>query len=299
MNSAEKAAKAKETRERLGAETKGRLKKVPYGFMLSQAFRPQDWNPKFDYVVEIKVDGAYTMFVDGQLFTRRGHEITHRFPELALDFDGVVLGELCVVDEETGLTTFKRILTRNTDESLKIRLASTQNPVTFFVFDMLRLANGTDISGRPFSERRKHLEAWFEHLQPKGWKLVEQIPVDSPEKMAVALDKAKELNLEGLMLKSLDGRYFGGLRTREWMKVKIWSDSLFPIISHGPSGTGDGYKIQIDLGDGLIQNVSVGSYDMRAELSSGKTYLADCQYQRVDEESGKLRFPTLKRLKVV
>ena len=154
MNDSElKAAKAKETRERLGALAKTRLSKVPYGFMLSHAFRPEDWDPKKDYVAEIKVDGAYTMFADCQLFTRRGHVITHRFPEIDIDFFGVVLGELCVVDEETGITTFKRILTRNTDDSPKISYASRANPATFFVFDMLRLPGGRDISSLPFSKR--------------------------------------------------------------------------------------------------------------------------------------------------
>jgi ATP-dependent DNA ligase len=297
MNEAElKAAKAKETRERLGSETKGRLKKVPYGFMLSQAFRPEDWNLNSDYVIEIKVDGAYTMLADGKLFTRRGHEITHRFPELHLNRDGVVLGELCVEDEETGLTTFKRILTRNTDDPVKIRLASLSNRAVFHAFDMLRLADGTDISGLPFGERRKHLEAWFGKKGPKGFKLVNQIPVNSPDDVAKILAKAKELNLEGIMLKSLDGRYFGGLRTREWMKVKIWCDGLFPILKHGPSGTGDGYVLTIDLGDGRSQEVNCGGYEMRKQLANGE-FLADIQYQRIEPDSGRMRFPTLKRLK--
>ena len=133
---------------------------------------------------------------------------------------------------------------------------------------------------------------------------MEQLPVDSPESLAVVLDKARELGLEGLMLKPLSGRYKGGVRTREWMKVKIWCDGLFPILKHGPSGTGDGYKITIDLGSGLTQEVSCGGHEMRKQLANPHharegEFLADIQYQKFDEDSGRMRFPTLKRLRAV
>ncbi len=289
-----RAAEEKAKREKKGAETKVRMKNVPYEFMLSHKYREQDWKVGEKYVMEIKHDGALTMFADGQLFTRKGHDITHRFPELNLKRLGVLLGELSVVDEQTGLTTFKRLLTRNTDDKLKIQNASVQNPVVFYAFDMLRMPDGTDISMLPFSDRRRHLEAWFE-TQPKGFELVEQMAVSSPEGVAAALAKARDLNLEGLMLKPLNGRYLAGKRTREWMKVKVWFDGVFAILSHGPTGVGDGYRITID-NNGIEQDVNCGSYQMRDQLASGKTFKADIQYQKIDDESGRLRFPTLKRL---
>ena len=290
-----RAAEEKAKREKKGAETKARMKKVPYDFMLSHKYREQDWRDGEQYVMEIKHDGALTMFADGQLFTRKGHDITQRFPELNLKRLGVIIGELAVVDEKTGLTVFKRLLTRNTDDELKIQNASVQNPVVFYAFDMLRMPDGTDISMLPFSDRRRHLEAWFE-TQPEGFELVEQMTVDSIEQVAAALVKARDLNLEGLMLKPLNGRYRAGKRTRDWMKVKVWFDGIFEILSHGPTGVGDGYRITID-NNGIEQDVNCGSYQMREELASGKTFKADIQYQKIDDESGRLRFPTLKRLK--
>ncbi len=291
-----RAAEEKAKREKKGAETKARMKSVPYEFMLSHKYREQDWKQGEKYVMEIKHDGALTMFADGQLFTRKGHDITHRFPELNLKRLGVIIGELAVVDKKTGLTVFKRVLTRNTDDKLKIQHASVQNPAVFYAFDMLRMPDGTDISMLPFSDRRRHLEAWFE-TQPEGFELVEQMAVDSVEQVAAALVKARDLNLEGLMLKPLNGRYLAGKRTREWMKVKVWFDGIFNILSHGPTGVGDGYCITID-NNGIEQDVNCGSYQMREELASGKTFRADIQYQKIDDESGRLRFPTLKRLTV-
>ncbi len=290
-----RAAEEKAKREKKGAETKARMKKVPYEFMLSHKYREQDWRASSEYVLEIKHDGALTMFADGQLFTRKGHDITHRFPELDLNLEGVIIGELAVVDTGTGLTVFKRLLTRNTDDKLKIQNAAAQNPVVFYVFDMLRLPNGTDISGLPFAERRRHLEEHIAAYKPAGWMLVEQMPVASPQEVTAALAKARDLNLEGLMLKPLNGRYLAGKRTREWMKVKVWFDGIFEILSHGPTGVGDGYRITID-NNGIEQDVNCGSYQMREELASGKTFKADIQYQKIDDESGRLRFPTLKRL---
>lgn len=291
-----RAAEEKVKREKKGAETKARMKGVPYEFMLSHKYRESDWKRGNEYVLEIKHDGALTQYADGQLLTRKGHDVTHRFPELDLSNSGVIIGELCVIDEQTKLTVFKRLLTRNTDDELKIRAASKQHPAVFYAFDMLRTAHGVDISMLPFRDRRQHLTLWFKAHQPAGWKLVEQIAVNSPEGVQKALAKAAELNLEGLMLKPLGGHYVPGKRTREWMKVKVWKDGVFTITSHGPTGVGDGYVITIDA-NGIEQEVNCGSYQMREQLASGKTFKADIQYQRVDEESGRLRFPTLKRLK--
>lgn len=294
-NSAEKAAKAKLKREELKAEIAARMRHVPYGFMLSHKFKDKHWNPNGDYVLEVKYDGAFTMLGKGKMWTRRGHSIGHRFPEVEKDINAVVLGELAIVDEKTGLTIFKRILRRNTDDETKIGFESTYNTATFFVFDLLEI-DGRDQTQEPFRVRRAELEKFFAEHKPKGWTLLEQIPAPSPEFVATAVDKAAELNLEGLMLKDLDGRYIGGKRTRQWLKCKVWQDGIFPIIRHGPSGVGEGYIITIDA-NGYEQDVNCGSHDMRKQLATGHPFKADIQFQMVDKESGKLRFPTLKRLK--
>jgi ATP-dependent DNA ligase len=294
-DSAEKAAKAKLKREELKAEIATRMRHVPYGFMLSKPFAEKHWSPASEYVLEIKYDGAFTMLGKGKMWTRRGHPIGHRFPEVEKELDVVVLGELAVVDEQTGLTIFKRLLRRNTDDETKIGFESTHNSATFFVFDLLEI-DGRDQTQEPFRVRRAELEKFFTENKPKGWKLLEQIPADSPQMVQKAVEKAAELNLEGLMLKSLDGRYIGGKRTRMWMKCKVWSDGIFDIVQHGPSGVGDGYIITIDA-FGQEQDVNCGSRDMRKQLATEHPYKADIQYQAVDKESGKLRFPTLKRLK--
>ncbi len=292
---AEKAAKAKLKREELKAEIAARMRHVPYGFMLSKPFEEKHWNPDGDYVLEIKYDGAFTMLGKGKMWTRRGHPIGHRFPEVEKEINAIVLGELAIMDETTGLTIFKKLLRRNTDDETKIGFESAYNSATFFVFDLLEIG-GRDQTQEPFRVRRAELEKFFSEHKPKGWKLLEQIPADSPQMVQIAVEKAAELNLEGLMLKSLDGRYIGGKRTRMWMKCKVWSDGIFDIIRHGPSGVGEGYIITIDA-FGQEQDVNCGSRDMRKQLATGHPYKADIQYQLVDKESGRLRFPTLKRLK--
>ncbi len=294
-DSAEKAAKAKLKREELKAEIAARMRHVPYGFMLSKSFEEKHWNWNGDYVLEIKYDGAFTMLGKGKMWTRRGHPIGHRFPEVEKEINAVVLGELAIVDETTGLTIFKKLLRRNTDDETKIGFESAHNSATFFVFDLLEI-DGLDQTQEPFRVRRAELEKFFSEHKPKGWKLLEQIPADSPQMVQKAVEKAGELNLEGLMLKSLDGRYIGGKRTREYMKCKVWFDGIFDIVRHGPSGVGEGYIITIDA-FGQEQDVNCGSRDMRKQLATGHPFKADIQFQAVDKESGKLRFPTLKRLK--
>lgn len=294
-NFAEKAAKAKLKREELKAEIAARMKSVPYGFMLSKPFEEKHWSPASEYVLEIKYDGAFTMLGKGKMWTRRGHPIGHRFPEIEKEINAVVLGELAVVDETTGLTIFKKLLRRNTDDETKIGFESTYNSATFFVFDLLEI-DGRDQTQEPFRVRRAELEKFFSENKPKGWTLLEQIPAPSPEFVATAVEKAARANLEGLMLKDLNSLYIGGKRTRSYMKCKVWKDGVFNILRHGPSGVGDGYIITIDA-FGQEQDVNCGSRDMRKQLATGHPFKADIQYQLVDKESRRLRFPTLKRLK--
>ena len=83
-------------------------------------------------------------------------------------------------------------------------------PLTFIVFDLLRL-NGTDITERPYSERRKLLEGL--DLNSSWWRTGDTFPDG-----AALFSSVCAMGLEGVIAKKRSSRYHPG--DRGWIKVK-------------------------------------------------------------------------------
>ncbi|GHJ57019.1 ATP-dependent DNA ligase [Nonomuraea sp. TT08I-71] len=151
-----------------------------------------------------------------RLYARSGVEITTAYPELiplAEQVDDALLdGEVVLfTDGQPSFTALaERMHVRNAVKAA--RLAATV-PVTYMIFDVLRL-RGADLTGRPYRERREILESLG--LGAARW-AVPPVFGDGPATYAAA----GEHGLEGVMAKRVDAVYRPGVRSPDWVKVKL------------------------------------------------------------------------------
>lgn len=166
---------------------------------------------------EIKWDGVrvFADVHDGRwrLQTRRGHDVTSRFPELGeVEALGDVLldGELVVLGE-TGRPDFGATISRLLAKPARAGVLASSTPATVFAFDILR-RDGVDLRRRPYAERREILEGLG--LATERW----TVPPVFEDGAAIVAASA-ELGLEGVVAKRLSSPYVSG-RSRHWVKAR-------------------------------------------------------------------------------
>jgi len=174
--------------------------------------------------VEFKWDGVRALGVwDGQrlrLRARSGTDITARYPELtALDAGlgpepAVLDGEIVALDAR-GRPSFSRLQSRmHLTKPREIAREAPRTPVQYFLFDLLS-AGSTDVAGQPLSQRRALLEGLAHHA-------IDAIVLPPvADDLDAALAAARELDLEGVVIKDPASRYRSGTRSDQWLKVKL------------------------------------------------------------------------------
>ncbi|MFU8854021.1 non-homologous end-joining DNA ligase [Micromonospora sp. SL1-18] len=173
------------------------------------------------WAYEFKWDGVRALADicrgDKHLYARSGVEVTTAYPELiplAEQVDDALLDGEVVLFNELGQPSFtalaERMHVRNPTKAA--RLAASM-PVTYMIFDLLRL-RGEDLTGRPYRERRAALESLG--LGAARW-AVPPAFADGPATFEVA----GEHGLEGVMAKRIDSAYRPGVRSPDWVKVKL------------------------------------------------------------------------------
>ncbi|MFE9202726.1 non-homologous end-joining DNA ligase [Micromonospora sp. NPDC007230] len=173
------------------------------------------------WAYEFKWDGVRALadisYGDQHLYARSGVEITTAYPELIMlkeQVDDALLDGEVVLFNELGQPSFtalaERMHVRNPTKAA--RLAASM-PVTYMIFDVLRL-RGDDLTGRPYRERRAALESLG--LGAARW-AVPPAFADGPATFAAA----GEHGLEGVMAKRVDAVYRPGVRSPDWVKVKL------------------------------------------------------------------------------
>lgn len=173
---------------------------------------------------EFKWDGVRAIGTwDGRrlrLRARSGTDITARYPELT-GLDAGLGSEPCTVDGEivaldsAGRPSFSRLQNRmHLTKAPEIARETTRTPVAYFLFDLLA-HGGADAAALPLADRRA---------------LLEQVAADAIDTIVVppvshdvdaALETAQELSLEGIVVKDPRSRYRRGVRSEEWLKVKL------------------------------------------------------------------------------
>lgn len=167
---------------------------------------------------EIKWDGMRILWDAGRCTSRNENDVTRSYPELDDLADatgahgrGLLLdGEIVAFDpDDGGRPSFGRLAGRMHVSRPSPHLVASV-PVTFLVFDLLRL-DGADLTRAPLSERRTALEGLG--LGDVHW----QVPpaYDDGEMLWAATDAQ---GLEGMVSKRLASRYDFGARSRHWLK---------------------------------------------------------------------------------
>ena len=171
-----------------------------------------------EWIHEVKWDGMRVLAdVDGpgerrvRLTSRTEKDATVSFPELHdlprrdLLLDGEVVA---LVD---GAPSFAALAERmHVGRADRARALAEQVPVTYLVFDLLRL-DGRDLVPEPLERRRELLEGL--ELTGVHW----QVPGaydDGPMLLRATLQQG----LEGIVSKRLRSRYEPGARSRNWLK---------------------------------------------------------------------------------
>ena len=172
------------------------------------------YEPKFDgyrALLFVSEDGC-------RVQSRRGHDITDAFPDVAeAAFDhlpaGLVLdGELVVwIDGGLDFGELQRRVGHGSNRRIK------QAPASFVAFDLLAAADN-DVRSVPLTSRRELLEAVLAEA-PTAVQLCPQTADVEQARDWMAEYLAADVGIEGLVVKGRDTTYRGG--AREWQKYRV------------------------------------------------------------------------------
>mgnify|MGYP004639284123 CR=1 FL=1 len=202
--------------------------------MWNKLFSPMllsEKNDPFDdenYLYEFKYDGIRALiYVSPQsikIVSRNGVDLTNTYPELfvikkIVTKKTILDGEIIAL--ENNLPSFSKLQQRNRlKNNLEIKKASIINPVTYICFDILY--EEKSLINLPLIERKVYLSKYYEndyfkiskYIIKKGKKLFKEI---------------KKLNIEGIIAKKKDSKYYPNTRTKEWIKIKNYQVGSFTI----------------------------------------------------------------------
>lgn len=237
------------------------------------------------WIFEIKYDG-YRLLAERSgreafLRSRKGHDLTATFPEIAravrgLPYEDLVLDGEVVVNGPDGLPSFSKLQRRgrilNKDDALR---SSVELPAVYHAFDLLGV-EGHDLRGLPLLERKRIL---FELLPTVGpIRYVDHLPTQGE----LMYEHVQRMRLEGIVGKKADAPYRGG-RSSSWIKVRTVNVDDFVVVGWkeakgSRSGLGSIHVAQYSDADseggrGLVYMGSVGSGFSDAELDGALTML--------------------------
>ncbi|QEO15339.1 ATP-dependent DNA ligase [Agromyces intestinalis] len=180
--------------------------------------------------VEPKWDGFRTIvFRDGdevELGSRNEKPMTRYFPELVEQLRRN-LPERCVVDGEIvlvrdGRLDFEVLQQRIHPAASRVKLLAEQTPASFVAFDLLALG-GDDLTGRPFGERRRLLEAALAEASDPVFITPATGDLDVARDWFTRFEGA---GLDGVVAKPLDGTYQPDKRTMFKIKHERTADCV-------------------------------------------------------------------------
>lgn len=204
--------------------------KAPFPGFIEPALATQmDRVPRGDrWIHEIKFDGyrvqVHLANAEIKVFTRRGHDWTHRFRKIATDAFEIKAGS-AIIDGEVvapaadGTTDFS---------VLQNELKGRSTKIVMVAFDLIYL-DGRDLRSVPLFERKARLRKIIDGTNVQ---FSESFEIDGQE----MFKHACKSGLEGVVSKVRDGRYQSG-RTSEWAKVSCAQRETLPIAGYALDGT--------------------------------------------------------------
>ena len=222
------------------------------------------------WAFEIKWDGVRAFALTGEsadpgggpgqarLLSRRGEDLTARYPELAgigaaiAARSATLDGEIVALDPE-GRPSFQLLQQRmGVTNPLTISRRAAETPVTFIAFDLLEL-DGTSLLAEPYERRREALAALG--LAGSNW----QTPRHHLGDGGALLEAARRQGLEGVVAKRLGSHYRAGSRSGDWVKVRLRKRQDF-VIGGWLAGAGGR--------SGRLGSLLLGVWDVSADVAA-------------------------------
>lgn len=185
-----------------------------------------------EYLYELKFDGARCIAYLGKetdLRNKRNINLNRKFPELINIHRQIK--KPCILDGEVfvminGKPNFAELQRRTImSNTFKIELTAAKLPASFVAFDILYL-DGQQLTGKPLIERKRLLE--------KAVKENERIALSRyiEEKGIELYSLAEQQDLEGIVAKPKNSKYYFDKRSKDWIKIKNLKDDDFVICGY-------------------------------------------------------------------
>jgi bifunctional non-homologous end joining protein LigD len=193
------------------------------------------------------------------LFSRKGTEITVRYPEVArlpvelAGHDAIVDGEIVAMDDR-GRPDFGALQNRMHRTGPEVPKMAAAKPVTYLVFDLLAW-DGEDLRDRPYAERRRRLDELG--LAGHRWVSTPWFEGSGSGVGSDVLAASEENGLEGIVAKRLGSPYRSGVRSPDWRKIKTFRTQAVVVGGWRP---GQGRR------EGTIGSLLVGVPDDEGRL---------------------------------
>ena len=211
---------------------------------------------------EPKWDGFRSIiFRDGdevEIGSRNERPMTRYFPELVaavkqnLPARCVVDGEIIVAGADGQGLDFEALQQRIHPAASRVNLLAEQTPASFVAFDLLAL-DDTDLTERPFAERRAALEQALAPARPPVHITPATTDIDLARQWFNLFEGA---GLDGLIAKPLDGVYEPDRRVLAKIKHERTADCVVA-----------GYRVH-KSGPGVIGSLLLGLYGEDGKLAS-------------------------------
>lgn len=188
-----------------------------------------------DYLFELKLDGerciAYLDPLQGtELRNKRNMKMLRKVPELSEIHKQVT--KRCILDGELivivdGKPDFSEIKRRSLmSNTFKIELSAAKYPACFTAYDIL-YEDGHPITDLPLTERKAALN----RVVAAESKLLAVSRVFDGKGVAL-YGLAEQQDLEGVVAKRKDSRYYFDKRTKDWLKIKNLKDDDFVVCGY-------------------------------------------------------------------
>jgi DNA ligase 1 len=182
----------------------------------------------------------------------RGEElVTERFPELAALAahvpDGTVLDGEIVVWKDARVQPFALLQQRIGRKTLGAKLLA-QVPVAMLAYDLVEW-QGADVRQQPQSIRREQLDKLIANVSQPQLQISTVLKGDSWADFAFQRAQARNLGVEGLMLKNVSAQYGVG-RTKDvgvWWKWKIDPYTVDAVLIYAQAGHGRRASLYTDF----------------------------------------------------
>jgi DNA ligase-1 len=203
-----------------------------------------------DYAAEWKWDGIRVQLVhaggETRLYSRTGDDISGSFPDVAEAFRtvGVLDGELLVRGEDQGVAdvhgggaaSFNALQQRLGRKTVSQKMLGAF-PAFVRLYDVL--FDGTeDLRELPWQDRRTRLEGFAARLDPERFDVSQLIEAASFEELEDLRLNARDVAIEGMMLKRRDSPYVAGRRTGLWYKWKRDPLTADCVLMYAQRGSG-------------------------------------------------------------